>query len=310
MSVASERVGAGTRADHEGASKCFFATPDPQVMRVVFKDAIHGAGWSSVVAGTGRLRQEFCYHFYRLLEREGIATHLAQTYCGRALLEHERQGPEGVLVRRLEMVALELICRYVGRGQWSDPHKWPIVEPGRVFGDPVFECCLKWRRRVPNLDFQRLSPTLRRCWRVLGWTPLRSVLLPADLDRDDPRVGPDLAVVLDECAIDRELRGHLLRSRDEWEQLRVLSLRVNSLLRDFLRGAGWVLEDGKFEVGVAPGDSSRAFLVADEYSQDSCRIRTAAGESLTKDLFRQSKSASEIYDGYARLAEAMREYVS
>jgi phosphoribosylaminoimidazole-succinocarboxamide synthase len=279
-------------------------------MRVVFKDAIHGAGRSSSVAGTGKLREEFSYHFYRLLEREGIPTHLARSYCGRHLLDHERQSQDGLLVRRLEMIALELICRYVGRGQWSDPHKWPIIEPGHVFGDPVFECCLKWRCRVPNLAFQRLSPGLHRCWRVLGWTPLRSVLLPADVDRDDPRIGPDLAVALNVCATDPRVRGHVLRSADEWEQLRRLALRVNSLLRDFLASVGWVLEDGKFEVGIDPGLSTREFVVADEYSQDSCRIRTLTGESLTKDLFRQSKSASEIYDGYARLAEAMREYAS
>jgi phosphoribosylaminoimidazole-succinocarboxamide synthase len=304
----SEEVVRTVRAEYEGASKSFYLTADPQVMRVVFKDAIHGAGRSAVVAGTGQLRAQFCYHFYRLLEREGIATHLAQTYCGKPLPDHEREGPDGLLVRRLEMVALELICRYVGRGQWSDPHKWPIIEPGYVFADPVFECCLKWRGRVPNLTFDRLSPGLRRCWRALERTPLRSVLLPADLDRDDPRIGPDLAVALNGCAIDPRLRGHLLYSRDEWEQLRTLALRVNRLLRDFLASEGWVLEDGKFEVGVVPGASCRDFVVADEYSQDSCRIRTRAGESLTKDLFRQSKSPGEIFDGYARLASAMRAY--
>jgi phosphoribosylaminoimidazole-succinocarboxamide synthase len=309
MNQALQSPAASTRAEYEGASKSFLGTPDPQVVRMTFKDAIHGAGRSSIVSGTGKLREEFSYHFYRLLERERIPTHLAQSYCGRHLLDHERIGQDGLLVRRLDMIALELICRYVGRGQWSDPHKWPIVEPGRVFGSPVFECCLKWRTRVPSLEFQRLSPALRRCWRLLERTPLRPVLLPAELDRDDPRIGPDLAVALNECAFDPRVRGHLLRSRDEWEQLRTLTLRVNGLLRDFLASAGWVLEDGKFEVGLVPGAATREFVVADEYSQDSCRIRTVAGESLTKDLFRQSKSASQIYDGYARLAEAMREYV-
>jgi phosphoribosylaminoimidazole-succinocarboxamide synthase len=293
---------------YEGASKVFYATRDPQVLRLVFKDVVHGAGRSSVVPGTGVLRQRFSYHFYRLLEREGVATHLSRTYCGRALGDQRFENGSGMLVRRLDMIALELICRYVGRGQWADLHKWPLVAQGQVFKQPVFECCLKWRGEVPNLALQRLSPLLSRCWRTLARTPLRPMLLSQCVERDDPRIGPDLAVALNDCAIDPRLRGHLLRSREEWEELRGLTLRVNALLRDFLASVGWVLEDGKFEVGVDPSAAERGFVVADEYSQDSCRIRTSVGDSLTKDLFRQSKGPSAVHDGYARLADAIERY--
>ena len=83
---------------------------------------------------------------------------------------------------------------------------------------------------------------------------------------------------------------------------------MNGLLRTFLRSQGFVLEDGKFEVGVLPDSPSRTFIVADEYTQDSSRIRDERGASLTKDLHRNMKPDTEIYDGYAKLADAMEAY--
>ena len=55
-----------------GSSKDFYETNDPNIFKVIFKDVIHGRGREDTIKGTGRLREEFCYYFYKLLEKEGI----------------------------------------------------------------------------------------------------------------------------------------------------------------------------------------------------------------------------------------------
>lgn len=282
----------------DGKSKEFWTTPEPGVLLVRFKDVMHGAGRERVVRGTGRLRERFCYWFYRLLEREGVRTHLT----ARAL------APDGLYVVRLEMLALELVARFVTRGHWVDAHKYPLFDGGVELSEPVTELCLKWQEDVQALEYERLSPWQKRLHRTLHGTALGPLLVPRTARRDDPRIGVDLALALHEHARSPRVRGHLIASRDEGEELRALTLRVNALLRAFLRTQGFVLEDGKFEVGVAPGSRSRKFIVADEYTQDSSRIRDRRGHSLTKDLHRNMKPDTEIYDGYAKLADAMEAY--
>ena len=88
----------------DGSSKAFYETDNPDIFRMEFKDAIHGRGKHSVIPGTGRLREEFCYYFYRFLEKQGIATHLVP---GESLLS------KGILVKKAEMIPLELIMRFV-----------------------------------------------------------------------------------------------------------------------------------------------------------------------------------------------------
>lgn len=291
-----------------GASKSFFATPDPGVFRVQFKDAIHGAGRTRIVPRTGRLRELFCYWFYRLLEREGTRTHLARRLNGTALSADGALLPDGILVAKLDMLALELLCRFVARGHWVDAHKFPVFEAGVPLSEPVFEMCLKWRRDVELPEYTRLPAWQKRLHAALGSTTMRNLLVPRTTLRDDPRINADLAIALHRHAESSGIRGRLIASREEAEELRSLTLRVNAVLSGFLASQGWLLEDGKFEVGVAPGGGSREFIVADEYSQDSARIRNRRGESLSKDLHRSMKSDAEIYDGYARLADAMHDY--
>lgn len=291
-----------------GASKEFFATNDPRLLLVCFKDVMHGAGRTREVRGTGRLRERFCFWFYRFLEREGIRTHLARSPSGDLVAEGEGLPPRGLLVLKLEMVALELVARFVTRGHWVDAQKYPVFPAGMVLDEPVTEICLKWQADVAALEYEQLTGWQKRLHAAVGKTLLRPLLLAKQTRRDDPRIGVDLAIALHRGAKSPKVRGHLIASRGEAEELRELTLRVNGLLREFLRAQGWTLEDGKFEVGLDPTASSRRFLVADEYTQDSSRIRDRNGASLTKDLHRNMKSNTEIFDGYAKLAEAMEAY--
>lgn len=291
-----------------GSSKEFFPTNDTSVLRVRFKDVMHGGGRTEEVEGTGRLREEFCFWFYRLLEREGIRTHIASQIAGMELSGDDPLLPDGILVRRMNMVALELIARYVTRGNWVDAHKFPVFPAGIVLEEPIAEMCLKWKEDVRNMDFEKLPSWQKRLHALLSHTPLRGMLMPQTITRDDPRLNTDVAIALHRHAMSERIRGHMIESREEGEQLRLLTLRVNGILREFLSSQGWVLEDGKFEVGIPVDHDSRDFFVGDEYTQDSSRVRDGAGNSLTKDLHRNMKPPSAIYDGYAKLTEAIRDY--
>jgi phosphoribosylaminoimidazole-succinocarboxamide synthase len=291
-----------------GFSKEFFPTGDDDVFRVHFKDAMHGRGETQEVNGTGRLREEFCYHFYRLLESEGIRTQIADQIGGIKLQGDEALRDDGILVKKLDMIVLELISRFVTRGNWVDEHKFPVFPAGVELNPPIVEFCLKWKKDVPNLDYQKLSFIWQKVHAALLRTPIGRILMSKTVERDDPRINVDVAMALHRHAISDAIRGHLVESREEWEYLRELTEKVNGLLAEFMESQGWKLEDGKFEAGIIPGDSSRAPIVADEYTQDSCRVRGADGGSITKDLHRSRRPKSEIYDGYARLTEAMKTY--
>ncbi len=281
-----------------GSSKDFYVTENPDLYRVVFKDAIHGRGKAGVIEGTGRLREEFCYYFYKLLEKEGIPTHLAPQ---NALLE------EGLLVKKMTMIPLEVIARFVARGQWTDAHKFPILKEGAVLDKPILEYCLKWKDKTKYLPYEELTARQKKIHASLSKIGfLKPFLLPAFEVKDDPRVNFDMIRALNHYAADERYHGKLLETPEEEHEFYQLGLKVNLILKEFLASQGWILEDGKFEIGR---DKDGKFYVADEYTQDSSRIRDKFGHSLSKDLFRQRKPLSEIYDNYAKLTEGIKNYV-
>ncbi len=282
-----------------GSSKDFYATDNADTLKVVFKDVVHGRGRADTIAGTGRLREEFCYYFYKLLEHEGIQTQLVPN----GLLD------QGILVKKINMLPLELIVRYVSRGHWADGHKWPLLPQGITFDEPAVEYCIKWKKATQYLPYEQLSAYQKKLYALCNHIPvLKKMLCPRFEIKDDPRVNLDMILTLNKYAKDDYLRNHLLQNAEEEHALRNLALKVNNILREFLRSMDFVLEDGKFEVGFLP--NSRNFIVADEYTQDSSRIRDKFGASLSKDLFRQQKSKSEIYNGYALLTEGIKNYVN
>ncbi len=281
-----------------GSSKDFYATDNPNFYRVIFKDAIHGRGKAGVIKGTGRLREEFCYYFYKLLEKEGIPTHLAPQ---NALLD------SGLLVKKMDMIPLEIICRFVARGQWTDTHKFPILKEGVVLDEPILEYCLKWKEKTTYLPYAQLTDRQKKWHSVLSRVKgFQALLLPSFEIKDDPRVNFDMIRALNRYAADARYHGHLIETPEEEAELRRLGMKVNLLLKEFLAEQGWILEDGKFEIGR---DENGLFCVADEYTQDSSRIRDKNGNSLSKDLFRQRRPENEIYDNYAKLTEGIKNYV-
>lgn len=288
-----------------GSSKDFYETPDSNAYKVVFKDVVHGRGRESVIAGTGRLREEFCYYFYKFLESQGIETQLVKKSTDSTTSRLKALLPQGFLVQKLEMIPLELIARFKARGHWVDVHKIPLFQAGTLFKEPVVEFCLKWKNPVNNITYEQYSASEKFYWGLLKSMGLSKFLLPQTHIVDDPRVTFDLVRELHHQALDPKFHNKLVTTRDEWQYLRDICVKVNSHLRDFLASQGWILEDGKFEVGRL---MDGRIVVGDEYTQDSSRITDKHNNSLSKDLFRQQKSPAEIYDAYAKLTEAIKVY--
>jgi len=249
----------------EGSSKQFFYHDDNTYL-MTFKDSLHGASRVGNITGTGYLRQAFTYYFYRILEKQQIFTHLTD----KAMLQN------GILVHKTCPIKLEIIVRNRARGHWVDAHKIPLFQGGEIFSWPLVEFCLKWKTVLANGQ-----------------------------EIDDPRVSPDLILLLDSQAKDLSIRDNLLKSLDEVQQLKQMALRINSIYSVLLAEVDWILEDFKFEVGILPKDSTRQLVLIDEISPDSSRIRDIHGNSMTKDLFRQKRENTVIYANYLRLKEFM-----
>ncbi len=300
----------------EGASKRFFPTDDPNVYQMIFKDVLHGRGRVQEIVGTGRLREEFCYYFFRLLESEGIKTHIAERVGDIVLDGDSALLDKGILVRKMDMIKLELIGRLVARGNWVDDHKFPILEPGAKLDTPAAEFCLKWKEDVKNLDYDDLDPWKKWIHHIVSKTPLQDLLVPEKITRDDPRINTHMAVVIDKYAKDPRIKGHMLKSLDEARYLEDQILKVAKIYKDFLLSFGIDLEDFKYEVGIPidyltdyTRESHDNFYIGDELTQDSSRGANKAGESLTKDLHRKRKSPAQILDGYALFTESIKTYV-
>lgn len=251
----------------EGSSKQFFQH-DSDSYLMVFKDKLHGNSLSGHISGTGDLRKAFTYYFFRLLEQKGIRTHLIK----------DLPQSNGLIVQALDPVKIEIIIRNVARGHWVDDHKFPLFNGGEVFDQPLVEFCLKWKKELPNGHII-----------------------------DDPRISPELAILLNSKTKDPAFRGRLIESLEEAQQLKQMGLAINEVYSTLLLQAGWILEDFKFEVGVHPNESTRQFILIDEISPDCSRIRNQQGCSLTKDLFRQQRPQEEIIQGYRVLKELMED---
>jgi phosphoribosylaminoimidazole-succinocarboxamide synthase len=90
----------------------------------------------------------------------------------------------------------------------------------------------------------------------------------------DPMINEDIALALG------------LATKQELSKIRKISLKVNSILADYLDERNLLLPDFKLEFGRRKG----RIILADEISCDTCRFwdRTT-GESLDKDVFRFDK---------------------
>lgn len=116
---------------YEGKAKRLWATEDPNVLRMEFKNdatAFNGEKKSSF-EDKGRLNNAISTRIYQLLESEGIPTHLVR-----------RLDETNVEVRKVEILLVEVIVRNIAAGSFSKRTGMP---EGIPFSRPIIEFSYK-----------------------------------------------------------------------------------------------------------------------------------------------------------------------
>ncbi len=116
---------------YEGKAKKVFATEDPALVIVSYKDdatALDGLKKGSI-AGKGAVNNKMSDFLFSLLEKEGIPTHFVKEL-------NDREA----LVKKVSIVPLEVIIRNISAGSFAKRYG---VEEGIVFAEPTIEFSYK-----------------------------------------------------------------------------------------------------------------------------------------------------------------------
>ena len=116
---------------YEGKAKRVYATDDPELLIVDYKDdatAFNGVKKGTIV-GKGVINNQMSNRLMRRLERGGVPTHFVQE-----LSERE------TVVKRVQIVPLEVIVRNISAGSFAKRYG---VEEGIVFDEPTVEFSYK-----------------------------------------------------------------------------------------------------------------------------------------------------------------------
>ena len=116
---------------YEGKAKKVFATDDPELLIVDYKDdatAFNGLKKGTIV-GKGVINNQMSNRLMAKLERCGIPTHFVQELSQRE-----------TLVKKVSIVPLEVIIRNIAAGSFSKRYG---VEEGIVFDQPTIEFSYK-----------------------------------------------------------------------------------------------------------------------------------------------------------------------
>lgn len=116
---------------YEGKAKKVFATEDPNVVIVDYKDdatAFNGVKKGTIV-GKGVINNRMSNHMMRKLEAEGIPTHLIEELSDRE-----------TAVKKVTIVPLEVIIRNISAGSFAKRYG---VEEGVPFEKPTIEFSYK-----------------------------------------------------------------------------------------------------------------------------------------------------------------------
>lgn len=116
---------------YEGKAKKVFATDDPNLYIVDYKDdatAFNGQK-KGQIAGKGVINNVMSNHMFQLLEQQGVPTHFVEQ-----LSERE------TVVKKVAIVPLEVIIRNISAGSFAKRYG---VEEGIVFKAPTIEFSYK-----------------------------------------------------------------------------------------------------------------------------------------------------------------------
>ena len=116
---------------YEGKAKKVFATEDPSLLIVSYKDdatAFNGLK-KGTIEGKGVINNRMSNALMRLLEKKGIPTHYVKELSDR-----------DTLVKKVSIVPLEVIIRNIAAGSFSKRYG---VDEGLVFDSPTIEFSYK-----------------------------------------------------------------------------------------------------------------------------------------------------------------------
>ena len=116
---------------YEGKAKKVFATDDPNVVLVSYKDdatAFNGLK-KGTISGKCAINNRVTNYMMELLEKEGVKTHLVKELSDRE-----------TLVKKVTIVPLEVIIRNISAGSFAKRYG---VEEGIVFAEPTIEFSYK-----------------------------------------------------------------------------------------------------------------------------------------------------------------------
>ena len=116
---------------YEGKAKKVYATDDPELLIVSYKDdatAFNGLK-RGTITGKGVINNKMSNALMRYLEKRGIPTHYVEELSDR-----------DTLVKKVEIVPLEVIIRNISAGSFAKNYG---VEEGVVFASPTIEFSYK-----------------------------------------------------------------------------------------------------------------------------------------------------------------------
>ena len=116
---------------YEGKAKKVYATEDPKLLIVSYKDdatAFNGLK-KGQIAGKGAINNRVTNYLMGLLEKEGVPTHFV-----------EELNDRETVVKKVSIVPLEVIIRNISAGSFAKRYG---VEEGIVFASPTFETSYK-----------------------------------------------------------------------------------------------------------------------------------------------------------------------
>ena len=116
---------------YEGKAKKVFATDDPNLVIVSYKDdatAFNGEK-KGTITGKGAINNVMSNHMFQLLEQQGVPTHFVEQLSDRE-----------TVVKKVSIVPLEVIVRNISAGSFAKRYG---VKEGIVFDEPTFELSYK-----------------------------------------------------------------------------------------------------------------------------------------------------------------------
>ena len=116
---------------YEGKAKRVYATDNPEVLLVDYKDdatAFNGLK-KGTISGKGAINNRVTNFMMQLLEKEGVPTHFVEELSDRE-----------TLVKKVSIVPLEVIIRNISAGSFAKRYG---VEEGIVFAEPTIEFSYK-----------------------------------------------------------------------------------------------------------------------------------------------------------------------